>query len=126
MANSSKIVSEFNSHISSRNLAELSTLIADDHVFIDTAGNRVVGRTDVVKAWQSFFEAFPDYYNEFKTMIERGSEVVVEGQSYCSDSRLSGPALWRAELKDSKLIKWRVYEDNSENRASLGMLGSIT
>jgi hypothetical protein len=39
--------------------------------------------------------------------------------SVCSDNRLSGPALWTAEVVGGLISEWRVYEDNTTNRKLL-------
>ena len=115
------VASQFNACIGARDLDSLSSVITDDHVFIDTAGTQISGKAAVLDAWRSFFSAFPDYRNEFTGFVERNSEVCIEGHSSCTDPRLSGPALWRAVIRRGLLVEWRVFEDTPGNRATLGM-----
>lgn len=121
MKTSFAIASQFNTFISANDIDALSSLLTDDHVFIDTAGTQVSGKAAVLAAWSSFFSAFPGYRNQFTGFVERGREVCIEGHSSCSDPRLCGPALWRAVVRDGQIVEWRVFEDTPENRVMLGM-----
>jgi ketosteroid isomerase-like protein len=113
------LVAQFNECINSRNLAALTGLMTDDHVFIDTANAAIRGKQQCVNAWRGFFDSFPDYRNIFDTLVVVDDVVIVVGRSTCSDARLAGPALWSAKTRDAKLSEWRVYEDTPANRSAL-------
>lgn len=116
-----RLVSSFNDCINAQDLAGLSALMTDDHVFIDKADNRVVGKSACQEAWRGFFGAFPDYRNNFEDIQVHDNLVVVAGRSTCSDPRLAGAALWTAKVRDGRISEWRVWEDTKGNRASLGL-----
>jgi hypothetical protein len=84
------VVRQFNDCISRRDLDALSDMLAENHVFIDSAGNMISGKRACAKAWEGFFTAFPDYCNEFDRVEEKDGFVAVSGRSVCSDSRLHG------------------------------------
>lgn len=113
-------VRAFNDAITRADIERLSGLIAPKHRFIDPAGQIVEGREAVVAAWRGFFRAFPGYRNVFEEFRVSGSDAVMRGYSISNDSRLDGPALWRAEVVDRHLTLWAVYEDTPENRKNLG------
>jgi ketosteroid isomerase-like protein len=115
-----KAVLKFNDCINARDIARLSQMMTDDHVFIDTAGNRVSGKPACVGAWQSFFVAFPDYRNDFAQISTNEELLVIVGRSSCSDPRLDGPALWTAKVRGHLVSEWRVIEDTVVNRSKLG------
>jgi ketosteroid isomerase-like protein len=115
------IVMSFNECINRGDLAGLSRLMTDDHVFIDSANNTISGRERCVEAWRGFFAAFPDYSNHFEHIVLSGSKAVIVGYSVCSDARLAGPALWTATIEGQLIAEWRVYEHTSANRAMLGL-----
>jgi ketosteroid isomerase-like protein len=115
------IVRRFNDCITNRDIHGLAALIADDHTFIDSANAAIRGKENVLKAWRSFFESFPDYRNVFERLVRDGDAVKVVGYSTSSDSRLDGPALWTAKIADDKVTEWRVYEDTGENRKLLDL-----
>ena len=54
------IANRFNAHINEGNLGALSSMMTDDHVFIDSANSVVSSKAKVITAWSSFFNAFPD------------------------------------------------------------------
>jgi len=114
------VVEKFSDAINARDLAALAALMTDDHRFIDTAGNTIVGRSACVAAWRDFFAAFPDYRNELTELRAEGDVVVARGRSACSVHQLDGPALWRARINAGLVREWRVYEDEVDARANLG------
>ena len=111
----------FNGCINRRYLGELSRLMTDDHVFIDSANNMISGKERCVEVWRGSFAAFPDYRNHFEHVVLSGSEAVIIGCSVCSDARLAGPALWTAKIAGQLIAEWHVYEDTSANRALSGL-----
>jgi len=120
-ATAEALVRSFNVCISGRDADGLSTLMTGDHVFIDTAGNRVAGKEACLNAWRGFFAAFPNYRNVLERMRMTGDAVAVAGHSSCSDPRLNGPALWSAKLRGAQICEWRVYDDTAANRERLGL-----
>jgi len=118
--NKQNIVIKFNEAINNRDAETLSTLMTDDHVFVDSAGQSFKGREKAIETWQGFFEAFPDYKNHFNILIEEDDLVVITGRSSCSNEpMLDGPALWTAKVQDGKVSEWRVYDDTQKNRKHL-------
>ena len=115
------IVTSFNDCIGRRDITGLSSLMTDDHVFIDTANNSISGKNCCLVAWKSFFAAFPNYRNIFEQVLILGDHAVIVGHSVCADRRLVGPALWTAKLSGTLVAEWRVYEDTTANRAFLGV-----
>jgi ketosteroid isomerase-like protein len=120
------IVLSFNDCINTRDLDGLSQLMTDDHVLIDTAGAAVSGKSACLSAWQRFFAAFPDYRNVFDRIQSAQDIVAASGRSSCSESRLAGPALWRATIGGTRIREWRVYEDTKDVRRTLGLTAGPT
>jgi SnoaL-like domain len=119
------IVMSFNEYINRRDLDELSRLMTDDHVFIDSANSTVSGKEACLKAWKGFFAAFPDYRNHLELVALSNRKAVMVGCSVRSDVRLAGPALWTAKIEGQLIAEWHVYEDTSANRALLGLEDSL-
>ena len=95
--------------------------MAADHVFIDSAGSVFSGKDLMLKAWQDFFQQYPDYQNHFSSLETRGNEVIVVGFSTCSFEPLAGPALWTARVSGGLVAEWRVYIDTPENRKKMNL-----
>ncbi|MBV7408313.1 hypothetical protein [Maritimibacter sp. DP1N21-5] len=51
----------------------------------------------------------------------RKDTVAIAGESISDDTRLAGPAPWRAKLRGGKLATSAVYDDTPENRDTLGL-----
>ena len=95
--------------------------MTDDHRFVNTAGGAVEGRSACLDAWRTFFDAFPDYRNEFDEVASQGHRVVARGRSHCSTPELDGPALWHAHVAQGLIREWRVHDDTPANRRALGL-----
>ena len=114
-------VLRFNDFINARDIEGLSQMMTNDHTFIDAVNNRVSGKSACARAWQGFFEAFPDYRNEFSHISAHEEFLAIVGRSSCSDPRLDGPALWTAKVRGNFVSEWRVFEDTLSNRNRLGL-----
>lgn len=113
---------EFNEHINAANLRALASLVSEDHRFIDTVGNMVVGKPACIAAWSAFFAAFPGYRNTLEKFYELDNLVTITGFSECPNHpELSGPAIWTATVMAGRLTEWRVYQDTVSNRMNLGI-----
>lgn len=117
------IALRFNECTTHADLQGLATLMADNHIFIDMANNRIAGKTNTInKAWKPFFRLFPVYRNIFQKIITQGSTVVMQGYSICSEECLNYVyAIWVAEVVKGKVSLWRIYSDNEKNRKMLGI-----
>lgn len=115
------LVRRFNAAINAADPDGLAALMADDHTFVDSAGEAVVGRAACLEAWREFFAAFPGYRNEFARFAVRGDAVMVTGRSVCSEPALDGPALWTVRIRDGLLTEWHVHDDTPANRSHLGL-----
>lgn len=105
------VVETFNEAINVRNLAVLGELMHEHHRFIDAAGESVEGKSNCLRAWRGFFDAFPDYRNNFEEIGSDASGAVwMLGRSECSTPALVGPAQWRALVEDGLVLQWQVSE----------------
>lgn len=117
------IALQFNNCITNADINGLADLMAEDHVFIDTANNRIEGKTNnLTKAWEPFFAIYPGYRNIFEKIIVRGSKVFMLGYSVCPEEILNNVyCIWVAEVVDSKVSLWHIYADTEENRENLNL-----
>ena len=109
-AKDESVVIAFNAAINRRDLSGLGHLMASNHRFIDSAGSTVTGKRACLEAWRGFFDAFPDYRNVFDSLHSPSAGVVeVLGRSESSVPALTGPARWRALVKNGLLVEWQVF-----------------
>jgi ketosteroid isomerase-like protein len=105
------LVLAFNEAINARDIDQLTSLMTDDHRFIDSAGAVVAGKQACAEAWRGFFAAFPDYRNVFTSVSHQWAGVVeIVGSSECSEPVLAGPARWRVIVVNGLVDEWRVFE----------------
>jgi len=118
----SATILQFNNYINNLDLEGLSSLMTDDHTFIDSENDALKGKEMMTEGWRTFFDSYPDYRNIFERVEMKDGMVVIIGYSICpNESLLDGPAVWSAKVRDGKLSEWRVYLDSPENRSILGI-----
>jgi ketosteroid isomerase-like protein len=88
----------FNEALNRRDLDALDRLMTDDHTFIDSDDNVLAGKEKVLKGWKRFFDAFPDYRNDWSTVTPTGGTLTAVGRSVCSTE----PALGRSRDLDGQ------------------------
>lgn len=116
-----KVVIDFADAISHANLDKIYSLMTDDHLFIDSHGNKVKGKEKMKKAWKMYFSLFPDYKIEIEETYEKDSSVCCLGYASGTYRNLHNennsnhwrvPAAWKAIIKDGQVKHWQVYADN--------------
>jgi uncharacterized protein (TIGR02246 family) len=119
------IAQAFVDAINHRSTEKISSLMTEDHVFIDSLGMRVAGRQQMVKGWQAYFSMVPDYSITIDETFASGDVVVMLGSAqgtYTSggppqpENKWRTPAAWRAVVRRSSIAEWRVYTDNEPIR----------
>ena len=115
------IITTYKDYLNGRNTEGISEIITDTMVFIDSTGHTIMGKQACLEAWNSFCKLFPDYQHVFEEMVVKGDRVCARGHSTCSDTRVQGPVLWSAKIKNEQVNEWRVYKDTKENRELLGL-----
>jgi uncharacterized protein (TIGR02246 family) len=109
--NSSKLMSValiFNERINEQDPEGLAELMTDNHVFIDSEGNKTKGKNVMKEGWRDFFKEHPDYRNKFTNVTVLDNVVVMIGYSTCSHKPLDGPNIWTAKIRGGHVSEWRV------------------
>ena len=75
----SDIVTDFTDAINSSDVLRITDLMTDDHVFIDSQGNKATGKELLKQAWAGYFELFPDYRIEIEETFEKDSLICILG-----------------------------------------------
>jgi ketosteroid isomerase-like protein len=113
---------------------DLASLMTEEHKFIDSLGNPMVGREKMRAAWENYFNMVPDYTITVDETLSDGPVVVMLGTAQGTyrdpakggsallerENRWSTPAVFRAFIEDGKVSEWRVYADNEPMRKLMG------
>jgi len=111
------IVADFVQAINHADVETLIELMTDDHVFIDSQGNKATGKENLKSGWIGYFDLFPDYKIEINEILEKDSLICMLGfasgtYKNIKDNHWRIPAAWTAIIKDNKVMSWQVYADN--------------
>ena len=118
-----RIVQTFNNAINEGNVELLSSLMTEDHTFIDASGAAHSGVKEMTEGWKDFFHIFPDYKNNFENILQDGNLVVALGtacgtyngnRGLIPENRIKWTAAWKAIVENDKIKLWQVYADWSE------------
>lgn len=118
---------QFVEHINRRDLKGLSSLMSDDHVFIDLSGEEHGNRDQLVEGWHNYFTQFPDYMIHLAEAFVLSNTVILVGRTTGSHSgqpraeEFQGTIIWVAETHQGKLRSWTILDDTPDNRASLNL-----
>jgi ketosteroid isomerase-like protein len=96
-------------------------LMSDDHLFIDTQDNRMIGKDNMKQCWIEYFKLFPDYKIEIEDIFEKEESVCLFGhaggtyrniQDDANSNYWRVPAAWKAIVRNNLIKQWQVYADN--------------
>jgi ketosteroid isomerase-like protein len=118
-----KVVRDFVESINNANIDGIYNLMTEDHEFIDSQGNKMIGNDNLKKAWIGYFSLFPDYKIEITDTLQNDSIIVMLGYvsgTYKTNKKSSDnnnhwrvPASWKVIVVGGKVKLWQVYADNS-------------
>ncbi|MFH2107767.1 MAG: nuclear transport factor 2 family protein [Chrysiogenia bacterium] len=122
-SNETDVVMAFISAINQGDVTRLSSLMTEDHVFVDSSGKVTSGLDVMTKGWGEYFRMFPDFTIKVENIFRQGSMVAVFG-SACGtyngkrglvpENRIEMPAAWKAVVENDKIKFWQVYADWTE------------
>ncbi|HEX4227315.1 MAG TPA: nuclear transport factor 2 family protein [Bryobacteraceae bacterium] len=104
----------FVSAINRHDVDALTALMNPEHLFVDSLGNRIEGSTRMQIGWRGYFSICPDYWIHIDTKASIHGAVIATGEAGGSidDIPWRTPAAWKAEIRDGKVLEWRVFADN--------------
>ena len=106
----------FNEAINNQDLQTLTSLMSNDHKFIDRKNEVTSPKQVMVKGWKEFFENFPEYKNHFPKIESRKETVIVPGYAIWKKGGKKDYAIWIAKVHNDCVTEWRIYKDSEENR----------
>ena len=127
-----EVAAAFVARINAHDVAGLSELMTDDHVFIDALDNRGAGRDAARAGWKQYLALVPDYWIRIDTVLAEPGTVALFGRAggTCAggiprdeSGRWEVPAAWLARVRDDRIAIWRVYADNLPMRRLTGLMG---
>ncbi len=104
--------------INSRNVDRLAEQMTEDHLFIDSLGDRLRGRAEMKAGWTAYYRMVPDYAVTIAEEFAHGDIVMMFGtaQGTYAGQLWQTPVAFRAVVRDGLIAEWRVYGDNEPIR----------
>lgn len=94
--------------------------MSEDYIFIDSYGDKHVGKKGEKQGWKGYFELFPDYKIEIEDIAENDSIFGLFGYASATYKNLINEsnsnywkiqASWKAIVENKKIKHWQIYCD---------------
>jgi limonene-1,2-epoxide hydrolase len=117
------VVEAFIAAINRRAPSEISGLMTEDHIFVDSGGRIQSGRENMTAGWEEYFRMFPNYKIRLESILGDKTLVAVFGSAsgtyngkrgLIPENRIEMPAAWKAVVENGKVKLWQVYADWTE------------
>ena len=122
------VARQFVDRINSHDTNGLAALMTDDHVFIDSLGEKV-SRPTIEEGWRKYFAMVPDYWIRVDRTAGMEDGIILIGAAggtfVSSNGALSEenawetPAVWVATISKERISSWRIYADNEPIRSKM-------
>lgn len=118
-----QVALEFIRAINEHDMEKLCALMTDDHAFVDSQDNKVIGKEEMCRVWKEYFAWFPDYHIELNDVLEKNDIVVITGFASGTWKNLRDevqsnywivPAAFKVIIRDGKVELWQVFADASK------------
>ena len=108
--------------INGHDITGLAAMMAEEHLFVDSLGNRVRGAKSMEAGWRGYFGMCPDYWIRADHVMTADDTVLAAGEA---GGTIAGegwrtPAAWRAVIRDGRVVEWQVFADNKPVYEILG------
>ena len=122
-SNEMDVVQAFITAINKGNVSQLSSLMTEDHTFVDSGGRVESGRENMTAGWKAYFRMFPDYKIEIQSMLQDRGLIAVFGfasgtyngkRGLVPENKIEMPAAWKVVVENGKIKLWQVYADWTE------------
>ena len=112
--NSSETFKQFVTAVNDHDPEAIAGLMALNHRFIDSLGNRVEGADTMRSGWRGYFAMCPDYRIEIADILAADDIVLATGTAggTIDNTPWKTPAAWRAVIHDDLVAEWQVFADN--------------
>jgi ketosteroid isomerase-like protein len=113
-ATSAETFQQFVAAINGHDVDALRALMAADHLFVDSMGNRVQSATSMQSGWRGYFAMCADYWVRIDTFLSEGDTVLAVGDAGGTIDNIvwRTPAAWQSIIRGGLVSEWRVFADN--------------
>lgn len=114
------IFENFVAAINEHNIDKIYSMMTDDHLFIDSCANEIIGKEKMRSGWVEYLRWFPDYKAVIKDIFIENNMIgafgFASGSYICkksgnAENHFHLPAAWRAVIENKKIKLWQVYAD---------------
>lgn len=107
--------------INAHDIEQIYSLMASDHLFIDTYASEVIGKKKMRESWIGYFELFPDYMIDVTDIFVNNDKVALFGTASGTyhgmattgnKNHYSLPCAWKVIVKEDKIKLWQVICDS--------------
>jgi hypothetical protein len=75
------VFEQFVAAINGHDIDDLTSLMTQDHLFVDSMGNRIQGAESMQAGWRGYFVMCPDYWIQIRTVLSERDTVLATGEA---------------------------------------------
>ena len=99
--------------LNERRYDALADILAEDFVFLDTAGSPIRGREPFLEAMREVHRQAPDIRIEVDEEFEQEGDVLTKGRLVSAEPDYRSESLWRIKFAGDKVSEIQAFRDNN-------------
>jgi hypothetical protein len=103
------IVRRYVACLNARDLPGVAALLHPQCRFIDSHGEWIEGRSNIIAATERFFAIEPAFRLRIDTLVEHEGEILLKGEASAMHDEFNKDALWRARVEDNLVVYWQSF-----------------
>ena len=108
-----KVVRRYVASLNARDLAAIADMLHPVARFVDSRGEWIEGRDNLVCATERFFAFEPGFFLTADSIVKHRGEILLRGSTAAVRPELRTDILWRARVDAGKLAFWQSYGPSS-------------
>ena len=105
-------VRRFIKAMNARDYGAVEKLLAEDFRLIDNADKILVGRMECLALFRRVAEIAPNYKLKAESIVERGDDILISGESRNTTPEIGGATQWRARATRTHMLEWQSYSNS--------------
>jgi ketosteroid isomerase-like protein len=109
-----RIFERFIAAINHHDINSLTSLMTEDHLFVDSLANQVQGAKFMEGGWRGYFDMCPDYWIRIRKQLVEQDTVLATGEAggTIDNTPWRTPVAIEAVIRTGAVSEWRVFADN--------------
>jgi hypothetical protein len=119
------VVRRYVACLNARDVAGIGALLHPACRFIDSHGEWIEGRENIIAATARFFAIEPAFRLAIEAVIEHRGEILLRGKALATHEEFRRDALWLAQVEDGLVRCWQSFGPQGSPRLARILRGEF-